>query len=179
MTQMDEMIKCRKTKKSGFTLGETLLAILIVALVGTIVIAGIPAAKNAYDRVVVSSNAEVLYSTTVTMLRNELGTAQKIELNTGDKGIIYYSPTRGTLSKIYISDDNIMFNRYYSGIGNFGDDPVKLISSKTATGDLYVTYSNLNYADGIITISGLSVKRESAAEPLVSRDSLSIRVISN
>ena len=64
MVRMREAIK-RKLHTQGFTLAETLLAVLILLLVGVIMTTGIPAAKNAYEKVVVASNAEVLLSTTI------------------------------------------------------------------------------------------------------------------
>lgn len=75
---------------SGFTLAETLLAVLILLMVSVIVATGIPAAKNAYEKVVMASNAEVLLSTTISSLRNELGAA-KISTPVENYYISYYS----------------------------------------------------------------------------------------
>ena len=187
------MCKEKRSKKklhnsSGFTLAETLLAVLILLMVSSIVAAGIPSAKNAYEKVVLASNAEVLLSTTITTLRNELGTAQDVKAakpgDSADTTITYYNPTRGASSKLYVAsggenDKEIMFQRYFSADGLINDyDAAPLVSSKTATQDLYVTYTSVTYDKGIVTFSGLSVNRTSGTEGLASRDELSIRVIS-
>lgn len=161
----------------GFSLAETLLAVLILLLVSVIVAAGIPAAKNAYEKVVLSSNAEVLLSTTVTTLRNELGMARGIETLDADT-VTYYHSDRGSESKIYKADDEfgvIMFQRYQK------EDylPVQLISDQTATADLYVTYESVEYSTGFVIFTGLSVNRRSGSTGLAVRETLLIRVLSD
>ena len=173
----------------GFTLAETLLAVLILLMVTAIVATGIPVAKNAYEKVVLASNAEVLLSTTISSLRNELGTAQNVKTQTSESGeeadsvITYYNAARGASSKLFVekTDKVIMLQRYFSEEELSADyDAVPLVSSKTSTQDLYVTYSSVAYDNdnGIVTFEGLSVNRTSGAKGLASRDNLSIRVIS-
>lgn len=67
-----------KNNRGGFTLAETLIAVLILLMVTGIVAAGIPAASNALNRAVDASHAQLLLSTTMTSLRNELGSARSI-----------------------------------------------------------------------------------------------------
>ena len=75
------MKKTRKlNSRGGFTLAETLLAVLILLMVSVIVATGVPVAKNAYEKVVVAANAQVLLSTAVNTLRDELGTAWDVEV---------------------------------------------------------------------------------------------------
>ena len=62
--------KLRQT--AAFTLAEALVATIIMLLVTSIMVAGIPAAIRAYDKVVIASNAEVLMSTAMAELRNAL-----------------------------------------------------------------------------------------------------------
>lgn len=98
-------IRRKIRSQSGLTLAETLVATIILLLVSTIVVQGIPVAKNAYEKVVVAANAKVMLTTAITALRNELSTAQRIELTSADdKSITYYSADRGATSKIYLSD---------------------------------------------------------------------------
>lgn len=189
--RMEERIKAKLRSSKGFTLGETLLAILILLMVTTIVAAGIPVARDAYEKVVLASNAEVLLSTTITTLRNELGTAQDVKkpvAETGEKAntvITYYNPTRGASSKIYVASDGtqgIMFQRYYSEDGlSAAYEPSPLLPPKTSTQDLYVTYEEVTYDKDkrIVTFFKLSVNRTSGAQGLASRERLSIRVISH
>ncbi len=180
MMQGSGLMKKKVKNKHGFTLAETLLAVLILMLVSTIVATGIPAAKNAYEKVVLASNAEALFSTAITSLRNELGTAKNIEVD--GTTITYYNETRGTFSKIYLNTTNpntILLQRSVSdGAMGKSSDPVWLVSKTASTGDLYVTYESIApLTDGIITIKKLSVNRESGGALTEPRD-LSIRVIS-
>lgn len=187
---MEERIARKLNSNKAFTLAETLLAVLILLMVSTIVATGIPVARNAYEKVVLASNAEVLLSTTISTLRNEIGTAQTIETPEPASGesaktgtiITYYNAARGAYSKIYVGtggNQEIMFQRYFSkdGLG-VAYNATQMISSKASTADLYVTYSSVTYTNGIITFSGLSVNRENGTEGLASREELSIRVIS-
>ena len=188
-------MKQKLRSSGGFTLVETLLSVLIMLLVTTIMMMGIPAAASSYERVVRASNAEVLLSTAVTALRNELGTAQDIETS-GTTTIIYYSPTRGASSMIYLDNDQedygIMLQRYYfdasdytmtDGIVPAAEQmvPYTGIDRQSRIDDLYVTFASVTYNEttGIVTINDLSVKRVSGdgVEALTSRDVLSIRVL--
>ena len=182
---MEERIRRKLHSNKAFTLAETLLAVLILLMVSAIVATGIPVARNAYEKVVLASNAEVLLSTTISTLRNELGTAMDVDIPGGTTDnnvksgteITYYNSARGSSSKISMASGgtDIQFQRYYSADGS---DPVNLISDKTATNDLHVTYSGVEYDQktGIVTFSNLDVKRDSTV--LASREELSIRVIS-
>lgn len=178
----------KNRRRAGFTLAETLLAVMILLLVTAIVAAGIPSARNAYEKVVMTSNADVLLSTTISSLRNELGTAQNIDIPGGTivdgkltgNCITYYSPARGTFSQIYVEDSGkaVMFRRYYSeDVPGTANPAEQLISDTVATGDLFVTFASVSYADGVITFNELSVDRRSGSTGLAERDSLSIRVI--
>ncbi len=181
---MKNIFKNKIKGKSGFTLAEVLIAMLILLMVSAIVAAGIPSAKNAYEKMVLSSNAEVLLSTTVSALRNELGPATDISVASGNKEITYYNGTRGSLSKIELGDvtagaadkKTIMIQRYVTD-GGKSSDPVRLISKTASTADLYATYSGVTYNDGIVTFKDLEIKRESGGT-LSKLDFISIRVIS-
>lgn len=96
-------------RRAGFTLAETLLAVLILLLVSSIVAMGVPVAKQAFEKVTLAGNAELLLSTAVSTLRDELGTAwdvQAVKASDGG-GVIYYSADTGNRSRLYIgvSDD--------------------------------------------------------------------------
>lgn len=197
-------VKRKLNSKSGFSLAEMLMAVLILLMVSSIVATGIPVVKNAYEKVVLASNAEVLLSTAISSLRNELGTAQSIETpdtepqSSGQPGIepadtakdgtivTYYSMARRVTSRVYVSNADIKeikINRYYSSDELSAiDTPSPLVLSKKATyawNDLYVTYSGVTYAGGIVTFHDLAVMRESTNTKLTDEDfDLSIRVIS-
>lgn len=190
MMKIRENLKRKLNSKKGFTLAEMLLAVLILLMVSAVVAAGIPAAREAYEKVVLTSNAEVMLATTVSTLRNELGSAKHIEpTSNASNDVVYYSLTRGAPSRIFKAADGnnqIMFYRYYSDteIGSVGDaTAVPLMQSKDITGDLnlgdlYVTYTNVSCSGEIITFTGLSVNRKSDKRVMTSIDSLSIRAIS-
>lgn len=187
-------VKRKLNNKSGFSLAEMLMAVLILLMVSSIVATGIPVVKNAYEKVVLASNAEVLLSTAISSLRNELGTAQSIETpatesaDTAKDGTIvsYYSMARRVTSRVYVSNGDIKeikINRYYSSDElSATDTPSPLVLSNKATyewNDLYVTYSGVSYSGGIITFHDLAVMRESTNTKLTNEDfDLAIRVIS-
>ncbi len=200
------MNRCYKKKlnsRAGFTLTEMLLAVLILLMVSVIVITGIPAAKNAYEKVVLASNAQVLMSTTITTLRNELGTANDIKGDdTAGMGVTYYNMTRGAVSRIYIdsSKNEIYLDRYYSGGGlmivDGPDDDLILeakplvlarnTSAKISADELYVTYESVDSPEvtgnNTVVFHKLKVMRKinggSSDSELLARNSLTIRVIS-
>ena len=69
----------RLRSKRGFTLAELMIAMLILSMVTAVAAGGIPVAINAYTKVVETANAQMLLSTTMTKLREELGTASEIK----------------------------------------------------------------------------------------------------
>ncbi len=164
----------------GFTLAETLLAILIMLMAAALMTTGIPAAKNAYEKVVLASNAELLLSTTMTELRNELSLAREVEASAGapgegESGICYRDNTNGLQSRIFLGEDNgqttIMIEK--------GSTQRRLVSRAASTRDLYVSYTGISCDAGVVTFKGLSVKRTGDGAELASRDELSIRVMSD
>ena len=177
----------------GFTLVEALTAILIMLMASSIVVAGIPAARSAYEKVVITSNAEVLLSTTITALRNELGTAAEIANdkdnsgNANEKTLLYLNRQTGVFSKIYTDTEGeqpvVMLQRYIDPDGkpkSNAPEPRQLISKEASTADLYVTYDKVSFDEnsGIITFTDLSVVRISTGAVLTARPTVSIRVIS-
>ena len=182
----------------GFTLAETLLAVLILLLVSVIVATGMPAAKNAYEKVVVASNAQALLSTAATSLRNELGTAWNViiddnaaKTNAGTAGssVTYNSANTGGLSKIDKDADIVsVFNVVDGNFFNNNEDSSlsemqsrSLVSEKTGSGDssgkLKVTYESVLYKDDCVVFSKLSAG--TAAYPdLAVLETLTIPVIS-
>lgn len=107
---------------SGFSLAETLMAVLILLLVASVVAAGIPAAVNAYTKAVDAANAQTLLSTTVNALRSELSTAWGVEISPPGHTdeIYYYSSRTGSKTRLYIDStrntiviqDYIKYNSY-------------------------------------------------------------------
>lgn len=169
-------------ERAAFTLGEALVAVIILLLVTSIVAAGIPSAMRAYDNVVVASNAEVLLSTTMSALRNELSTAKDINV-VGDTEITYYSQSTDRKSSIYIgkdgSDSGLPDDIMYK-VRASGSDGTRLVSKEAADSrmELHVTYNKVTYENGIVVFEQLSVKRKDGKTKIGSTvDRYSIRVI--
>lgn len=198
------MKSCKKTYKlikdsRAFTLAEALVAILIMLMVTSIVAAGIPSARNAYERVVKVSNAELLLSTTASALRNELTTAGHVEII--DDSITYYNNDTGIVTRIYkyadgadaasgwevgemlcqrndsyaLSDLGLTLNKDNKD----NQAPSTIVIDAATDEDLYVTYEGVEYIDGVVTFSDLQVKRRSntSANALTAISSFSVRVI--
>ena len=175
----------RLRSRGGFTLAETLLAVLILLLVSAIVAAGIPVAQRAYERVVLGANAQVLLSTTAAALRDELGTAWDVEAS--GTSVAYFSADTGARSRVALDDagKRIMLREYtvVDGLVETLGTERPLVSAAAATRDLYATYEGVSYEDGIVTFSGLKVCRSANDATLVelgqgSDHALRIRVFS-
>lgn len=160
---------------SGFTLAETLIAILILLMVSSVVAAGIPAASNAYYKVVDGANAQVLLSTAATALRDELATARDLEVGNGSSGtstsITYYNRDAGRKSMISLDSSGILLTEYLGstaaeagsatgstgtsgssdssgGSGSDTSEPTnvrQLVSGKARTARLNLTYTGISY----------------------------------
>ena len=171
--------------RAGFTLAEALVTVLILLMVTAVVAAGIPAAKNAYEKVVRSANAEVLLSTSVSELRKNLVTAQSVDAE--NRELTFYSGDGEINKKIYPDPGNhgvLMVQEYISfEPGGKEATPRQLVTDAASTRDLYVTYKSASCDGQLVTIKGLSVYRKSQANtdeaPLTSIDTLYIRVIGN
>lgn len=165
------MKRMRKLKgRAGFSLAETLLAVLILLLVTTIVASGVPVARNAFEKVVRASNAQALLSTTVSALRDELGTAWDVQLDPTDTNKLtlkFISADTGARSRLTFdaAKKQIVLNEYIDvadlGIdvktGEANDRP--LVSEATATGGFYVKYDEAvpNADSGTVTFTNLKV----------------------
>lgn len=179
-------IKKKLKSKSGFTLAETLLAVLILLLVSVIVANGIPVARNVYNNVIVGANAQMLLSTAVTALRNELGMAQ--EISCSGTNVIYYKSGIGAYSKLSV--DTAKGIQLLDYVKKEDGDPIpvsgstgtrtshNLVSYAAANKNLIVTYGSVSKNNDVITIANLEVKHESGDQStLVKLDSLNIRVV--
>ena len=182
-------LKKKLNSRSGFTLAELLLATLILLMVSVIVANGIPAARTAYENVMYAANSEILLSTSINTLRNELGTAQKIEYDkTTKKSITYFNSNRSASALIAMNGDDpdIQFKRYYSTEGLVKNSEFeKLIFYKTDTteaNNLHVSFDTVEFDDvnRIVTFTNLAVKKGtgSSASVITVRPTFKIRVIS-
>lgn len=169
--------------RAGFTLAETLIAILILLMVSSVVAGGVPAASNAYYKAVDGANAQVLLSTAATALRDELATARDIVQN-GEDSLTYYSRDNGRESKILLQGDTIWVKEYvYSTYTGSEDEKIELerqlVSGKASTERLKVRYSKITYEKdkGLVQVEGLEVIRDTTQKTSMLKQNLTIRVI--
>jgi len=175
----------------GFTLAETLLAVIILLLVSTIVATGMPAAKSAYEKIVVAANAQVLLSTGATALRDELGTAWDVKIEDDGKTVTYYSSDTGGKSQVLLNStdqDKIYIQEYvkndYLNLveGTSVGEKRLLVSDKAANGDLVITYEGIEQDSEdnptSVVITGLIVKNGEGREMASLGSDLTIPVFS-
>lgn len=182
-------MKLRQKLKSqrGFTLAETLLAVLILLLVSVIVANGMPAATNAYRKMVLAANAQSLMSTTVAALKDELGTAWDVTV--ADNAITYFSADTGNRTTLKYDAGAIKITEYISTDGFNVDNASKgkerqLTPEETMTQELSISYDTVTYTYnvvlnyGAVEFKGLKVTPKDKTEPVIAQmDSLTIRVI--
>ena len=186
------MARRKLRNRKGFTLAETLLAVLILLLVSVVVATGMPAATNAYNKVILGANAKVMLSTAVTALHDEIGTAWRVE-KVDNTTIRYFKAGTGAKSELsldggkaiqvqdYLSlSDDLIHNTsgYNPGVAHH------LVPDDSST--MYVTYESIDYSNGIVTITGLKVCKKTGDTMLVqfagengAKTTFTIRVISN
>ena len=151
--------------RSGFTLVETLLALMILVILTGMVATGIPVAWRTYTAAVNGSNAKVLISTASSVLRDELSMAQDWGLNSS--GELCYKDGEGFWAKLEskpAADDDscetIVKQMYYGeDAANLTEagDPIDLVAGASAIEELGVKFDSITYSDGIFTITNLQV----------------------
>ncbi len=160
------------SNKKGFTLAETLVAMIIMLMVSSIVAAGIPAAKSAYEKIVLTSNAQLSLSTAVYALRNELSSAREITVSSTGK-ISYTSGTYGSRSEISVGDEGIMYKRY----ADSEKESERRLVSESASDRLVVKYGGVEQKDGYITFTDICVYKSNGTDEVLKQDELSIMTL--
>lgn len=157
------MKKSIKRLKEGFTLAETLIAILILLMVSGLMAQGIPMAFNAYKKVSLAANANVLLSTTITELRDRLAYSKEIEVTNKD---VYFTSNNGREYKLsYSSEKGGLYVEDVTPNDTHKDSRL-LVSNEAAAKELYVTYNEaVLESNDYITFKGIEVhKKGSTAE---------------
>ena len=152
------IIKKIKQNQSGFSLAETLMAVLILLMVSEVVAVGIPSAASALSKIVDASNAQLLLSTTITKLRDELSTAR---VNDTDNIVcsaasIQFVDGSGILCEIRCVTEGDAKGIY---IKEGTTDERLLISNAAANKNLHAECT-FGYDKGIVTISGLKILKD-------------------
>ena len=156
-------VKTKLASNKGMSLGEVLVAVLILLLLTGIVAGGIPVAQNAYINVVDCGNAEVLISTSMTVMNSELGGAKEVKVDSAGNVKYFKSSVSGLWSKLENTDDGILITQYAGLVEEIGSttpsNAYLIVSRKAATDPLHTEYDSVKYADGVFTVSGLRVVR--------------------
>ncbi len=97
------LLRKKLSSKRGFSLAELLLATAIMLLSASIVARGIPVAQDIYKKTLDIANSQVLLSTAMTSLRDDIGYAEKIVLDgdpqkTTGVSITYETPRSGEMT---------------------------------------------------------------------------------
>ena len=177
-----EQLNRKAKSRSAFTLAETLVAILIMLMVSSVVATGIPAAQRAYESVEMAANSELLLSSTISTLRNELSLAKDIKIEGTDKtSVSYLNPTTGTMSRIYMDGGKIMYkmNAAVDGISPGDDKNATRLMSKALTTKvgIEVTFDSITKSGNCIVFNNVIVKSERDDTERTGRETVSIRII--
>lgn len=188
-------IRKRLNSRSGFTLAELLMTVLILLLVSVIVAGGVPAAINVYHKAVDAANAQSLLSTGMTRLRDEFCTATEIEPD-GANAAITYKDCDGLASTLTLvvpvtgDGDTPVQNDAACGIyKTYTDSTVtpeglggaRLLISQETSGNraMYLRYTldDDAYADGVLTFKSLQVFKGQSEDPIAEVTNFRIRVL--
>ena len=152
------MLRKMKTKirgVKGFSLAETLMAVLILLMVTSVVAGGIPAAAGSMYKIIDGSNAQVLLSTTLIKLRDELSMAR---LSDGDVinasgSKISYTQSNGMKAEITSTPEGLMMK-----VGSGTEYP--FVSNAAANKNLHVECEFAYEQDnGIVVVKNFKVKK--------------------
>ena len=198
---MRKLLTKRIKDRSGFSLAEVLVALLIVLMVSGIVAAGIPAAIRAYNTVIDSANAQVLLSTAITELKSELGTATDVkeldatstqnvsgetQSNHDGKSISYVN-NLGIRNEIKLEETTgettaakqnyVIYVQEYADLDESEDYYHPLVSKAASTDKLYVTYDTVSYDNGIVTFGNLVVRNRNTKAEMTDPVDFKVRVL--
>lgn len=179
---------CRR--KAGFTIAEMLIAVLILLMVSAVLAAGVPVAVNAYNKVIDAANAQLLLSTTVTRMEEELSTA--VEVWTEESKLTSYSHYRNGYK---ISPSNVepelpagstetltgkkgIWLKYTArATGMWIPKNELLVTGKTETEKFYVSFESITYEDNVFYVKNLKVLKIDGTESSVKPVDLKIRPV--
>jgi hypothetical protein len=151
----------------------------------------LPISANAYSKVLDSANAQILLSTAMTKLREELETADNIKV---DGTSITYTTNSYGESMIYLNQKSghghinaVRLWEYIIGEATDAaqDDAVSnninrlLVSQKASNDNLYLTYDYITYKKGTnyITFEGLVVKKKDTDQTLAEPVDYSVKLL--
>lgn len=183
------MTNAYRRSQSGFTLAETLIAMLLMSFVGLIVTGGIAMGARVYGRIVERSNAELLLSTTLLELRDQLDRVNEVQLS--GTTLASYRESTSNWKKLVKKTESftvgtqegggtnvtyppgIYVSEYkgYSVTGASSDtlyENQPLVTDEAAGQTLYATYDDITYdsANRRFVITGLRVCKKGTTTAL-------------
>ena len=158
---------------SGFTLTEMLVTLLILTLASTLLATGVPVAIDTYQKTVKSANAQMALSTTLTVLRTELGTSADVRVvEESGESKIYYLSEEGYWASISnpVEHDGTTYRglekQYYAG-----EPTTHNLNSVTGLGEAIEGMRYPLVSDSVITdplhVSFSAASRGARQEPVV------------
>ncbi|HIS62459.1 MAG TPA: prepilin-type N-terminal cleavage/methylation domain-containing protein [Candidatus Scybalomonas excrementigallinarum] len=138
----------RKLKSDqGFTLVEMVLALFILSLIVTVIGGGVTVVKSAYEKITLQAEAQVLVSTFVTAINDELRQAEHIEQKESnhEQYWSFYHAKKGYRMYFVNKNNNI----YYKTEISTNERP--LVSDKTITNGLLPQIEDLTYENHVFT----------------------------
>lgn len=103
MNTLKEKLKTKVLRsEAGLTLTEMLVTVLIMVLASSLMVTGISTALDTYRKTVNTSNAQMALSTTLSVLKSELGVSTDVRVVTveGAGPTIFYESDEGTWASI-------------------------------------------------------------------------------
>ena len=165
-------------RNRGFTLAETLLAVVIVLLVSGIVASGVPMAINVYHKITDAANANVLLSTTMTELRDKLALATDLDCSAKTK--LSFRGNNGRKYTLeFVSNSDVVTGLFLNDKTNDGkSDSRLLVSNAAAAKNLCADFEEVDCSNGVITFTGIKIYRKSDSEkksPIAEIDTYKIK----
>ena len=158
-------LRRRLKDRRGFTLVEMLMTTLILLMVSAVVAGGVPSAANAYFKIVDASNAQILFSNTVTSLRSELAVATNVETDASGKVKSFTSGGNGWKKEFLNSNEGIKIKDTTTEGGPMGRGEQllvpKALSGTVRTSALISKYDSITYnkSTGVFSIKNLRVEK--------------------
>lgn len=166
---MKQVLRKLNSDRRGFSMIELLVVVLILLLVTAVIVGGLPAAQQAHRVVVDESNAQVLLSTVMSRLRDELGTATQVTVL--DNTVVYAAASGGR-TRLYQEGGNLWLK--YPDLNEGRVQP--LVPDGIRPDRLTVVYDSVIFTDGVLIIYGLAVEQDGVE--LAGMPELCIRVAS-
>lgn len=152
----------RKRLQQGFTLTEMLITVLLMLMSAAALASGVAVAQKAQAEVTDAANAQLLLSTSITVLRHELGTADQVVLSEDASGnkttIVYRTSTNGSTSTILLESDGIKLIQY-SNLTGADERKAPIVSGEAATPNLTACYDRVTKSGNVLEFVNLVVKK--------------------